>query len=232
VLIALFSEHGNVISCNIVKNPQTKQSRGFAFVEMDSRESAEKALRSLDNSELVGQKISVVLAKPPPKANVKRGGRGMPLQRGGFQFPVGPMGPYQQPFQQPYQQPYQQPQRMFSPNARGARGTSNYQIGGRGGKQRGRGGYQQTQQGYQNYTQQPAQSGYQNPRYQPYQNRQPYQQQQQQQQSQQQQSMAYTQPGYQMAMFPQMYGQNQQYYQYPTAEQSQYYQQYYSGYTQ
>ncbi len=35
VLIALFSEHGTVISCNIVKNPQTGQSKGFAFVEMD-----------------------------------------------------------------------------------------------------------------------------------------------------------------------------------------------------
>jgi RNA recognition motif-containing protein len=39
VLYALFSEYGAVVNCVIVKNAQTRQSRGFAFVEMDVRSS-------------------------------------------------------------------------------------------------------------------------------------------------------------------------------------------------
>jgi len=220
VLIALFSEHGAIVSCNIVKNPQTGQSKGFAFVEMDTRENAEKALNSLNGSELVGQKITVVLAKPPPKTT--GGGRG----RGGRGFMGPPRGGYMG-FQQqnpmmagPF--PPSGPGR-FMGAPRGGPSTRGSYMGGRGGKQRGgRGGYQQPGN-YQPYGQ-PGNYPSQTSRYSPYQqNRQAYGQQAQQGYS-----------GYQNPqIYSQMYGQAQQYYQgYPSTDQSQgqQYYQYYQGY--
>lgn len=82
VLSALFSDYGVVKNCVIVKNPQTRQSRGFAFVEFEQRESAEQALEALNGNKAVellelnvllgkevsGQKLSVVFAKPAPKS--------------------------------------------------------------------------------------------------------------------------------------------------------------------
>lgn len=108
VLVSLFSEYGIVRNCVIVKN-QDRMSRGFAFVEFEEREQAMKALEKVNGTILVGQQLSVVLAKPPPIQKVIRGGsvvrggalnlsmRGGFIPRGGFQpgmqvpLPVGGM---------------------------------------------------------------------------------------------------------------------------------------------
>lgn len=65
ILQSIFGEVGPLKNCVIVKNPHTKQSRGFAFVEYVERKHAEEALK-LDSFELAGVPLSVVLAKPPP----------------------------------------------------------------------------------------------------------------------------------------------------------------------
>ena len=45
-LESLFSESGPVASTNIITDRDTGRSRGFAFVEMESREAAEAAIRA------------------------------------------------------------------------------------------------------------------------------------------------------------------------------------------
>ena len=60
----LFSEHGSVSNVTIVRDSSNQMSRGFGFVEMVRKVEAKKALRSLNEFELKGQKLSVNEAKP------------------------------------------------------------------------------------------------------------------------------------------------------------------------
>lgn len=55
----LFASYGEVVSAKIITNRETGQSRGFGFVEMDSKDDAEKAMVSLNNSQVEGRTISV-----------------------------------------------------------------------------------------------------------------------------------------------------------------------------
>jgi len=75
-LEGLFAESGPVVSTNIVTDRDTGRSRGFAFVEMESREGAEAAIQKLNNFEIGGRAIVVNEARP----REDRGGGG----RGGF----------------------------------------------------------------------------------------------------------------------------------------------------
>jgi RNA recognition motif-containing protein len=67
-----FAESGNVLSTTIM------EGRGFGFVEMESKEAAQKAKDELDGSELDGQSIRVDEARPQRQ----RGG-GRPRGGGG-----------------------------------------------------------------------------------------------------------------------------------------------------
>ena len=58
-----FEAHGTVISAKIITDRDTGRSRGFGFVEMENPTDAEKAIRSLNNSELDGRNIVVNEAK-------------------------------------------------------------------------------------------------------------------------------------------------------------------------
>lgn len=55
----LFATYGEVVSAKIITNRETGQSRGFGFVEMGSKDDAEKAMVSLNNSQVEGRTISV-----------------------------------------------------------------------------------------------------------------------------------------------------------------------------
>jgi RNA recognition motif-containing protein len=55
----LFKESGNVVSTKVITDRDTGRSRGFAFVEMESEEEAEKAINSLNNTDLNGRAIRV-----------------------------------------------------------------------------------------------------------------------------------------------------------------------------
>lgn len=61
-----FAESGNVLSVRVL------EGKGFGFVEMESREAAQKAKDELDGSELDGQSIRVDEARPQRQ----RGGGG------------------------------------------------------------------------------------------------------------------------------------------------------------
>jgi cold-inducible RNA-binding protein len=68
----LFGRSGQVESANIVMDRDTGRSRGFAFVEMDTRESADAAIQALNGYEIEGRSLTVNEARP--KEN--RGSRG------------------------------------------------------------------------------------------------------------------------------------------------------------
>jgi RNA recognition motif-containing protein len=65
----LFSQFGTVSSCKIINDRETGRSRGFAFVEMDSDEQANKAIAGLNNKEVEGRAMSVSVAKPKKTDN-------------------------------------------------------------------------------------------------------------------------------------------------------------------
>ena len=58
-----FEPHGNVVSAKVVTDRNSGRSRGFGFVEMESAEDAQKAISTLNDSEMDGRKIVVNEAK-------------------------------------------------------------------------------------------------------------------------------------------------------------------------
>jgi len=69
-LKTLFSQAGEVMSVKIVKDHQTGQPRGFAFVEMSTRREAQKAISMLNRRSFMEKEL---LVKEP---RVRRGFRG------------------------------------------------------------------------------------------------------------------------------------------------------------
>jgi RNA recognition motif-containing protein len=62
-LSGLFEKHGNVLSARIAIERQTGRPRGFAFVEMSTRESVEDAIRALDNTKFNGRTLHVAVSE-------------------------------------------------------------------------------------------------------------------------------------------------------------------------
>lgn len=60
----IFSQAGDVISVALIKDRTTGMSKGFAFVEMDSRESAQKAITMFNGYEIHERKLAVSFARP------------------------------------------------------------------------------------------------------------------------------------------------------------------------
>ena len=58
-LTQLFEKHGAVLSCKIIMDKITRQSKGFAFVTMPNDEEAKKAIEELNGSEVLGRNIAV-----------------------------------------------------------------------------------------------------------------------------------------------------------------------------
>jgi cold-inducible RNA-binding protein len=80
----LFASVGPVDTVNIVRDQMTGRARGFAFVEMQSEEDAQKAIQTLNDQELDGRKLAVNEARPKPSGGGgDRGGRpgGRPPRR-------------------------------------------------------------------------------------------------------------------------------------------------------
>lgn len=60
----LFKPFGEVASANVIMERETGRSKGFGFVEMPSKEEAEKAIAELNNKEVNGRALKVNEAKP------------------------------------------------------------------------------------------------------------------------------------------------------------------------
>ena len=61
-----FSQAGDVISVKILKDHQTGQSRGFAFVEMSTRREGQKAISMLNRRNFMEKELLVKEAKVRP----------------------------------------------------------------------------------------------------------------------------------------------------------------------
>ena len=58
-----FTNHGSVISANIVTDKHTGRSRGFGFVEMENEGEANDAIKSMNGAELKGRRLVVAAAR-------------------------------------------------------------------------------------------------------------------------------------------------------------------------
>jgi RNA recognition motif-containing protein len=72
-LQTLFEAAGQVSTVNIVRDRATGQARGFAFVEMNDAEGAQRAINELNRHQLGGRALTVNEAKP---ATPRSGGGG------------------------------------------------------------------------------------------------------------------------------------------------------------
>ena len=63
-LQTMFEATGRVTHVTIPTDRETGRKRGFAFIEMDSQEAADKAIVQWHNRNLDGRNIVVALAKP------------------------------------------------------------------------------------------------------------------------------------------------------------------------
>ncbi len=74
-LRTLFSQAGTVASVALIKDRDTGQSKGFAFVEMSNQGEAEKAIQTFNGYSMGNRPLKVNMARP----REERGGGG-----GGF----------------------------------------------------------------------------------------------------------------------------------------------------
>jgi RNA recognition motif-containing protein len=76
-----FEAFGQVESANIIKDKFSGESRGFGFVQMPSKQEAQKAIEQLNQTDLMGRTINVNEARPRPE---RQTGGGRDRGRGGF----------------------------------------------------------------------------------------------------------------------------------------------------
>ena len=81
-LTELFSQAGQVDSAQIVIDRETGRSRGFGFVEVDTKEAASAAIEQLNGFEMDGRSLVVNEARPKESRGGFGGGGGG--GRGGF----------------------------------------------------------------------------------------------------------------------------------------------------
>jgi RNA recognition motif-containing protein len=61
-----FAQYGNVEKVNLIRDRDTGQSRGIAFVEMSNSADAANAINALNGQKLGGRVINVDKARPRP----------------------------------------------------------------------------------------------------------------------------------------------------------------------
>ncbi len=77
----IFEEYGEVTSSKIISDKFSGRSKGFGFIEMDSDDDANNAIKELNNAEVGGRNIKVNESKPrEDRGGDRRGGGG-----GGYQ---------------------------------------------------------------------------------------------------------------------------------------------------
>lgn len=71
----VFSEAGKVDSAQVIIDRATNRSRGFGFVEMDSDDAAESAIKKLNGRDIKGRAIRVNEAQARAGGERRGGGR-------------------------------------------------------------------------------------------------------------------------------------------------------------
>ena len=75
-LEAAFAAYGAVERTSVVRDRDSGQPRGFAFVELTNHEEAMKAIQGLNGQELNGRQINVNEARPKAERSGGFGNRG------------------------------------------------------------------------------------------------------------------------------------------------------------
>jgi RNA recognition motif-containing protein len=78
----LFGQAGTVVSSTIIKDRETKRSKGFGFVEMSSQAEAENAIKMFNAYSLGNRELTVNIARPREERS-SGGGGGYGGYRGG-----------------------------------------------------------------------------------------------------------------------------------------------------
>jgi cold-inducible RNA-binding protein len=78
----LFGQAGTVVSVTIIKDRETKRSKGFGFVEMSNQAEAEKAISMFNSYALNNRNLTVNIARPREERS-GGGGYGSGGYRGG-----------------------------------------------------------------------------------------------------------------------------------------------------
>lgn len=86
-LRTLFAQAGAVASVALIKDRDSGQSKGFAFVEMSNQAEAEKAISMFNGYQMGDRELRVSIARPREEQGRPYGNRGTgrahPQQRGG-----------------------------------------------------------------------------------------------------------------------------------------------------
>ena len=80
-LQALFAQAGTVESASVIEDRETGRSKGFAFIEMSTKEEAASAIEQFNGKEVGGRTLKVNEAKPREN---RPAGRNFNNNRGGF----------------------------------------------------------------------------------------------------------------------------------------------------
>ena len=65
-LAELVGPYGDIVTVKIVRDKATRKSKGFAFIEMASREAAELAVDALDGQFINGKELTVNIQEDEP----------------------------------------------------------------------------------------------------------------------------------------------------------------------
>src|SRR5512136_2405001 len=79
----LFAQAGTVASVALIKDRDTGQSKGFAFIDMGNQADAEKAIQMFNGKTLGNRELKVNLARPREERGSGGYGRGGGNGRGG-----------------------------------------------------------------------------------------------------------------------------------------------------
>ncbi len=62
-LESAFSQYGKVISAKVIIDRKTNRSRGYGFVEYETLEEAEAAIKGMNETDMGGRALTVSIAK-------------------------------------------------------------------------------------------------------------------------------------------------------------------------
>jgi RNA recognition motif-containing protein len=79
-----FAAYGTVASVAIIKDHETGQSRGFAFVEMPNSDEGQAAVTNMNGKPMKGRALKVNEARPRENAGGGGGGFGGERRSGGY----------------------------------------------------------------------------------------------------------------------------------------------------
>ena len=72
----LFAQFGQVTEVRLIMDKFSGKSKGFGFIEMPSKEEAEKAIEGLNGKDIKGRTMAANEAKPKTDRGGRGGGRG------------------------------------------------------------------------------------------------------------------------------------------------------------